>query len=110
MDKKEQIKAILKEWKEEDSEKRTYALVMIQVEKQDEEGYDTGVETWINGSELCLVDVFSNMLLDKRNYFHEILHKAIGRYMDKRLGDIFKKLTKELKDKLDKDKDNQNIN
>ena len=110
MDKKEQIQGLLKEWKEEDSEKRTYALVMIQVEKQDEEGYDTGVETWINGSELCLVDVFSNMLLDKRNYFHEILHKAIGRYMDKRVGDISKKLTKELKDKLDKDKDNQSIN
>ena len=103
MDKKEQIKAILKEWKEEDSEKRTYALVMIQVEKQDEEGYDTGVETWINGSELCLVDVFSNMLLDKRNYFHDILHKAFGRYMDKRFGKIFERLTDRLKDSIEKD-------
>lgn len=110
MDKKEQIQGLLKEWREEDSDKRTYVMVMIQVGDKDDEGYDTLVSTYMGGCRKCMVDAFTNILLDKRNYFHEILHKAIERYTDKRVGDIFKKLTKELKDKLDKDKDNQTIN
>lgn len=108
MDKKEQIQALLEEWKEEDSEKRSFALIMTQVEGEHKENSDIAVSQRIMGCKTCLIDAFEHMLFDKRNILHEILHKANCRYMDKLASDINKRLTKKLKDILDKD--NQTIN
>ena len=109
MDKKEQIQGLLKEWREEDSDKRTYVMVMIQVGDKDDEGYDTLVSTYVGGCRKCMVDAFTNILLDKSNYLHDILHNSFGRYMDKRFGKIFERLTDRLKDSIEKD-DHKPIN
>lgn len=84
-------------------------MVMIQVENKDEEGYDSAVSTYMGGCNKYLIDAFTNILLDKRNYLHDILHDSFGRYMDNRFGKIFERLTERLKDSIEKD-DHKPIN
>lgn len=75
---------LVKEWQEEDKEKRSFSLTMITAENKTEEGEDLNVEGVLSGKEGHLIGFFEKVLRDKSIPLHGILHKAHSRFMAKR--------------------------
>lgn len=94
MNKEEQIMQLVKEWLEEDKDKRSVMLTMIEVEGETEDGYTTSCSGVTAGIKLHLIDRFVSVYQDKKNPLYEILHLAHSEYMAKRLCGFSDRLSK----------------
>ena len=97
MNKKEQIMQLIREWQEEDKEKRSVTLTMIEVVNEKEDGYDTSCAGVTIGTTGHLIDHFERALQEKRDPLHKFLHLSMIKFLAKRhLDRLSKFIDKEL--------------
>lgn len=96
MNKKEQIMQLVREWQEEDKEKRSVTLTMIEVVNEREDGYDTQCSGVTIGTLEHLVDHFWCALRKKRDPLYKPLHLALIKFFAKRHLDRLSKVIDEL--------------
>lgn len=94
MNKEEQIMQLVKEWLEEDEDKRSVMLTMIEVVNETEDGYETQCSGVTVGKAGYLIDHFARALQEKRDPLHKLLHSAMRTYTAKRLCGFIDRLSK----------------
>ena len=94
MNKQEQIMQLVREWQQEDEEKRSVTLTMIEVVNETEDGYDTQCSGVTIGKARHFIDQFARALQEKRDPLHKLLHSAMRTYTTKRLCGFIDRISK----------------
>ena len=94
MNKQEQIMQLIREWQEEDKEKRSVTLTIIEVVNETEDGYATECSDLTIGNTGHFIDRIAHAFQEKRDPLHKLLHSAHSKYMAKRLCGFIDRLSK----------------